>query len=771
MLDTTLKSSLSYDLFVVFADADEPWVHGYLLPELGHPGPRLITRDSFRPGAAINAEFERAITSSRFTVLVLSPAFLSDQWSVFGEQLAAHASITGGADRLIPLLREPSDLPLRLDFRVRLDCTQHANWTHEVGRLRGVLGSDHHPSVDVSPPCPYPGIVPFSQEYADYFYGRAEEVDRTLLRLRHQRFVLIIGPSGSGKSSLVHAGIVPAVKRGLADQGRTWSVRIVRPGVEPLQALATAFGGELAWPAMALADVLAKDSPGERLLLVIDQLEELFNNAPTSTQVEFIGHIRALQEATNCVVLATMRADFYADLMGSDLWPIDPSQRVEVVPLRGAALRRAIQQPALDVGVFLEPALVERLVADAASEPGVLPFIQETMQLLWKDRQKRLLTLEAYERLGEGSSSGLAAAVANMADAAYVQLSEDEKRIARRILLCLVQPGDGRPDTRRQQRLEDLSGARDDPRDFAFVLEHLTRNRLVIKSGGDDGSDVRIDLAHEVLILGWPRLRQWLTEDRQERLLHWRLSQATREWRERGHKRDQSFLYGGSRLAEARRYAEEHYEDLSADEVEFLDASAARELVRVRSRYLGQAAGGAVGAALGYGLAFAYAYWMMGQSVGREDLLLLFLVGFPVGQIVGLSIGVALWFWRGNRNRNIVFTTLAGALAGGAAYPILLWAMTVPGVDSNITKQIVTGAILGAALGAGARISMRPRSRFISIVLSGFVAAVLIILYDGTPWTPTVTVVAVVLLAFLTGVGFLVTAIDEPERGTELGLQ
>jgi hypothetical protein len=229
-----------------------------------------------------------------------------------------------------------------------------------------------------------------------------------------------------------------------------------------------------------------------------------------------------------------MRADFYPDLMNSDLWPLDPSERVEIAPLRGAALAEAIGKPAEQVGVYLEAGLVERLLADAADEPGVLPLVQETMVLLWDKRERRLLPLRAYEELGQGNLSGLAVAIATRADAVFVQLDESERKIARRIFLRLVQFGEGRADTRRQQRVSALRAAGDEPNEFDRTLKHLTDHRLLTTTGEEKDADRQVDIAHEALIAGWQRFRQWVNERREAEQTRRRLEDKAREWERLG---------------------------------------------------------------------------------------------------------------------------------------------------------------------------------------------------------------------------------------------
>ena len=166
-------------------------------------------------------------------------------------------------------------------------------------------------------------------------------------------------------------------------------------------------------------DVLLSTVPGaRRLLLFFDQAEAIFLLPPKDERALFLALLDRLRRVDKCVVLLAMRADFYADLMTSILWPVGRGERVEIAPLRSAALREAITRPAARAGVYLEPVLIERLLRDAGEEPGALPLVQETMVLLWERMTRRLLTVSAYEDVGGQDRSGLAAALATRADAA-----------------------------------------------------------------------------------------------------------------------------------------------------------------------------------------------------------------------------------------------------------------------------------------------------------------------------------------------------------------
>jgi WD40 repeat protein/energy-coupling factor transporter ATP-binding protein EcfA2 len=520
-----------HELFVSHASSDEAWVKGYLLSALGLNRDRVITPKSFRIGASTVGEIERAVAASRYTLLVLSPAYLADEWARFSDHLVSYVSIREQQDRLIPLMLKPCVLPLGIDFRVRLNCTDPSVWESEIARVRELLSQGTPPNEQI--PCPYPGMKPFRSDNAPHFYGRDEEIDDLIRRLRNHQCVFVIGSSGAGKSSLVFAGLLPRLKRSSFFPSDYWLTRNVRPGDKPLENFVRAVEGDLIEPLQRVTDLLAAHPPAKRLLLVIDQLEELFavtESGKEGEELRFIAALQVLRKAPNCTIVATMRAGFYQDLMASDLWPVDSSERLEIVPLSGERLRQAIQGPAEDAGVYLEAGLTERLLVDGASEPGVLPLMQETMVLLWEKRLYRLVPLAAYTGLGRGELSGLAVAIAQKADAAMASLSPIQQAIARRVFLRLIHFGLGRPDTRRQQPMTALCSAGEDPTDFNQTLNHLIESRLLTSTAGESETDQKLDLAHETLIRGWPTLQRWAKERREAEQSRRRLEIKAEEW-------------------------------------------------------------------------------------------------------------------------------------------------------------------------------------------------------------------------------------------------
>jgi hypothetical protein len=389
------------------------------------------------------------------------------------------------------------------------------------------------PPTNADLPCPYPGMRPYTVTEAAHFYGRDAEVEDLLGRLRTgEREIYVVGPSGSGKSSLVEAGVLPRLARGVTGL-RPFVVLSMRPGEHPAARLGELLG-EPAPPANAVAALLAHHTPDKLVLIVVDQLEELFTLAEPIERELFLDALQGLRAEDRCVVVFTLRADFFGTFMESPLWTENQRRisRVEVGPLRGKLLRDAIVQPAARLGVQLEPALIERLLADVGTESGVLPLLQETLVQLWDRREDQTLTLAAYQAVGDGDRSGLAMALSRRADAALRALTAEQEAIARRILLRLVSFREGHPDIRRQQSRSSLRAASDDDADFDAVLQHLIAHRLLITK--DHGGEAHIDLAHEVLIVAWPTLADWIQTRRADEQRRRQLETAAARWVEQG---------------------------------------------------------------------------------------------------------------------------------------------------------------------------------------------------------------------------------------------
>jgi len=360
--------------------------------------------------------------------------------------------------------------------------------------------------------CPFKGLASFDRSDADYFCGRERVVSDLIARLASAPLVGIVGASGIGKSSLLRAGVLASLGDGALPGSASWRQVLVRPGDHPVGELARALGDA------ELANVLADLNPGERLVIAIDQLEELF--AVCEDEEERAGFLEAVaagarDSAGRALVVVALRADFYGRV-ASYPWFAEllSHSHVLVGPMDRAELARAIEQPAVRAGLEVEHSLVDALVHDIDGEPGGLPLLSTTLLELWRERDGRALRYERYR-----SSGGVQGAVARLAEDAYARLSIPDRRVARALMLRLAS-GEGSALVRRRvpiAELERIDGA-------ASVLAALTDARLLTTREGE------VEVSHEALIREWPRYRAWLEEDRVGRRVHEHLTASAREW-------------------------------------------------------------------------------------------------------------------------------------------------------------------------------------------------------------------------------------------------
>jgi WD40 repeat protein/energy-coupling factor transporter ATP-binding protein EcfA2 len=434
---------------------------------------------------------------------------------------------------------------------------------------------------------PYRGLRAFGEEDARLFFGRDREIQRLLEKLKSSRFVAVLGPSGSGKSSIVRAGLVPRLRAGTLVGGGRWPVCVLRPGAAPLTALAVQLANLRAGGAMqATLDgleqdprtlhlsvelVLAERPPGEHVVVVVDQLEEVFTLCRDESQRHqlFANLLYASSAAGGrTIVVVTLRADFYprcADY--PEFAQLLAAQQMLVGPMDADGVRQAIQEPARRVGLTLEDGLSDTILSDVAAEPGALPLLQHALLEVWEHRDGKTLTLRGYRRAG-----GVHGALAQRADEIYDEFSVDQQQIARRMLLRLTQPGEGTEDTRRRAPRGELAPA-GAGNDFDEVLGRLVDARLLTTGRDETGAEI-VDVAHEALVRGWPRLRGWINAARQDLVVHRRLTDAVAEW---ARLKDDGALYRGVRLGEAQALRERDPDALNDAERAFLDASVERD--------------------------------------------------------------------------------------------------------------------------------------------------------------------------------------------------
>jgi len=411
-------------------------------------------------------------------------------------------------------------------------------------------------STDV---CPYKGLARFETADAEFYFGREQLVAEAVGRLVGGRFLAFIGASGSGKSSLMRAGLLHAIGSGALPGSDSWALSMLRPGEHPLESLTAA--------------LTASEVPA-RTVLAVDQFEEAFTSgADDAERTAFFDALTAaalVPDGAVTVVLA-MRADYYGRCADHrELASLLAASQILVGTMTEAELRRAIELPAEHGGLTVEDALTDALVADSVGQPGGLPLLSTALLELWTHRRDRTLHLDDYLRTG-----GLQGAVARLAEDAYGRLDRDGQASAKRILLRLAEPGDGRDVVSRRAPLSEFDLDRDG--DAVGALAALTEARLVSVAEGT------AEVAHEALLRDWPRLRAWLEDDAEGRRLHRHVTTSARAWEEGG--RDQGDLYRGARLTAALDWADARDPDLNTQEREFLVLShAASEGETLRAR-------------------------------------------------------------------------------------------------------------------------------------------------------------------------------------------
>ncbi|WP_306960133.1 nSTAND1 domain-containing NTPase [Streptomyces afghaniensis] len=373
------------------------------------------------------------------------------------------------------------------------------------------------PAPDERPP--YRGLARFEPDDSDLFFGREGLVTDLGELVREHRFAAVFGASGSGKSSLLRAGLIPRLRQASGAE-RPAVIRVLTPGERPArtheQALVARTGDAETW-------------------VIVDQFEELFTLCRDRAERDrFLGLLlQALRPESRLRVVVAVRGDFYGHCADHrELAEAVCRASLLVGPLDRDELREVITGPAATAGLTVERALTARIVDEIVDQPGALPMLSHALLETWRRRRGRMLTLAAYEEAG-----GVRGAIAATAEELYGGLPAEQGRVARRILLRLIAPGDGTPDTRRPASRAELGGGARD------VLERLVGARLVTLDGDT------VELAHEALITGWPRLAGWIEEGRDRLRAQRRLGEAARGWEEL--ERDPGALYRGARLARA----------------------------------------------------------------------------------------------------------------------------------------------------------------------------------------------------------------------------
>jgi TIR domain/WD domain, G-beta repeat len=557
------------------------------------------------PGDPWQPALEKALAESRTCVVFVGPSGFGP-WQNEEMRAAIDQRVrdSGRGFRVIPVLlpgaerAERSSLPTFLaattwvEFRDSLD-DQDA-FHRLVYGIRGLEPGAGPGQALYEGQCPYRGLRVFDVDDASFFFGREALVQWLLNAVRPatdgkpvNRFLGIVGSSGSGKSSVARAGLVAAIRRDDISTSSRWPVAICRPGPDPLESLAVALSRavNVGQGAPALAELIAEfqknektleliarqslpeNAPDMRLVVVVDQFEEVFTLCRKEELREAL--IRNLLYAAKVaqgqtLVIVTMRADFYGKCAANaDLAAAFSDHHILVGPMTDDELRRAIERPTQLVGCELEAGLVDLLVQDVRHQSGALPLLQHALLELWNKREGRRLSVKAYQEIGK-----LEGALQRRADATLKAFSQDEQELCRRTFLRLTQPGEGTEDTKRRASMQELLSLSGKSTGEEDIIQKLADASLLTTEGDLTHRDAFVEVAHEVLIRNWPQLRKWIDVDRAGLRTRTRLSESAREWKNSG--RDPTYLHSGARLGVAEEWAASHPGELSIDETEFL---------------------------------------------------------------------------------------------------------------------------------------------------------------------------------------------------------
>jgi WD40 repeat protein/serine/threonine protein kinase len=428
---------------------------------------------------------------------------------------------------------------------------------------------------------PYMGLLPFTEADTALFYGREAMTAQLIQRLDKtgpdHRFLAVVGPSGSGKSSLVKAGLLPALRSGALPGSEKWFIVETAIGPQPFEELAAALLRVALYPTSDLLEQIQRDErgllesarqllpaeTGNELLLVIDQFEELFTQVQDpAVTVRYLDNLATALADSHCRlwVIITLRADFYDRPLLHPQFSRMMRDRTEVViPLTPEELNRAIVRPAARVGIEIEPELVSRMVADVREQPGALPLLQYSLCEMFSNREDGLITRQVYDRIG-----GIRGALSTRAEAVYNGLTPAGQQATRALFSRLVTLGSGLELTRRRALLAELTALdlpegqpkTTEPAPILRAIEEFGRSRLLSFDHDQLTRGSTVEIAHEALLEAWPRLALWLDSDRTTIRLSRLLAQATVEWQEAG--RDESYLLRGSRLNLLSSLAESH---------------------------------------------------------------------------------------------------------------------------------------------------------------------------------------------------------------------
>lgn len=536
-------------------------------------------------GEVWKEEIRNGIERSEVVVVVLSPDAVGSEWVRYEIDYAREHGkgiLPVMALDAMGVLAATESLRWMLDIHfIKFENRYEQAFPELLRALPGKRRVSAFDSVDPAKiPNPFKGLEAFQQTDSSFFFGREQLVKKAVTVLkpgRPKRFLAVVGASGSGKSSLVRAGVIPQLRAGAFPGSEQWRVAILTPGENPVQALATRlapfFSEDVDSDTLmrvlydgqnGLHDISMQIMDGApdaaKLLLVVDQFEEAFTRATEAQTLQFIDLLRAACIAPNgrTVVVITLRADFFDRL---DRFPLfaelfEGDHLLLVTEMTPANLLRAITGPADAVGLLYDDGLPDRILEDVRRQPGSLPLLQYALKELYARRDGRRLTNAAYDAIG-----GVAQALARHAEGIYRSLNGSQQDIVRRVLLRLVEISEDGDSTRRRVARQDLTFVGASAQTVSEVVELLTapESRLLvtsreIRSHSDQTAEANIwvEVGHEALIREWDRLKGWIAEDFENLRLGADLLRAAGDWNTA--RRDRAYLLTGTRLSRAEEW-------------------------------------------------------------------------------------------------------------------------------------------------------------------------------------------------------------------------
>jgi hypothetical protein len=586
-----------YDVFLSHSSEDKLAVERLALRLREEAGLRpFLDKWHLVPGSTWIPELEVALATSDAAAAVFFGSSGDSKWRLQELQVALHKAVKSPESFRVFAVLLPGasveQVPDLLKIRGRVDFRDGLDDRSAFAMLvAGIKGQPIEPgSFDLpDTPAPYRGLLRFEEQDAAFFFGREEDIRRTVANISRSSFVAVVGASGSGKSSLIRAGVIHRLNQDGVSCSSRWHKLTVIPGRNPLRAMADQLSRlvpseERLRKADELTARLSERDDGLRtavsnllvdqpvpVLLFVDQFEELFTHQSTEPRAvagqteRFIANLTdaAAQAGNQFRIVITLRADFLDRcLTFPSLDRLIENGLILLGNLRAQELEQAIYRPAQTVGAFFEPGVVSLILRDVLGEPGSLPLLQHALHELWRARRGRWLTLKAYE-----DSDGVAGALKRRAQEVYEALSPQERKIARHVLLRAVFIGEDTKDTRRRVPRDELypSGATRAAVDKVIQALSSPQARLIVADQED------VEIAHEALIEKWPQIRRWIAEEREGLRVHRTLSEAARSWHANGG--DESLVtHRGARLALAEEWASSHRGAMTELELRYLTA-------------------------------------------------------------------------------------------------------------------------------------------------------------------------------------------------------